>query len=330
MKMNILAFSLDMSQPSNELQNLSDVGTFVAAVANIGLVIFAVVQLVLLRRQVMLSQDQTKAAADTVEAARQSVEASRAAVVESARVRIDERAPQVVALMEPPQWPPLVDNSRSAMPQANELRLWDPRSVAQSVEAPTKSPFVFDRDKYWFMWFRVNGVLVNEGASTARVRLDGEAHFVEGRSTLLPGEHVIPTPPSVGTPDRNEYLLRPGEAALFEWAFGHTLEEWADAYEHADPPNPYSYGQLVVTVFDYFEHGVVDYIFIETGGRPLTPVPRTQGQWTVPPDKAEVDLGMTVYPTRRTYRMEPRNDAPPPWEPVYREWYKRKAKGGGA
>lgn len=327
--MELPDFSMNLAQPSSELQNLSDIGTFVAAVANVGLVVFAVVQLVLLRRQVTLSQDQTKAAADTVAAARESVEASRAAVVESARVRVDERAPRVVALMESPQWPPLVDNSRSAMPQANELRLWDSRSVAQSAEASTKGPFVFDKDKHWFMWFRVNGVLVNEGASTARVRLDGEAHFIEGSTSLLPAEHAIPTPPSVGTPDRKEYLLRPGEAALFEWAFGHTLEEWADAYENADPPNPYSYGQLVVTVFDYFEHGVVDYIYIETGGRPLLPVPGARGQWMVPHEKTDVDLGMTVYPTRRTYRTEPRNDAPPPWEPVYREWYKRKADGHG-
>ena len=328
--MTLAIFSVNMGQSSNELQKLSEIATSVAAVANVGLVIFAVVQLVLLRRQVELSQDQTKAAADTVEAAQQSVEASRAAVVESARVRIDERAPRVVALMEPPQWPPLVDNSRSAMPLADELRLWDPRSVAQSTEASAKGPFVFDRDKHWFMWFRVNGVLVNEGASTARVRLDGEARFIEGSTSLLPAEHAIPTPPSVGTPDRKEYLLRPGEAALFEWAFGHTLEEWADAYENADPPNPNSYGHLVVAVFDYFEHGVVDYIYIATGGRPLVPIPRTQGQWMVPHERTEVDLGMTVYPTRRTYRTEPRNDALPPWEPMYREWHRKKAESGDA
>lgn len=319
---------MNVSQASDELQTLADIGTFVAAMANVGLVIFAVVQLILLRRQVKLSQGQTKAAADTVVAARETVEASRAAIVESARVRVDERAPRVVALMESPQWPPLVDKSRSAMPLANELRLWDGRSVAQSFEASPSQHFVFDRDKSWFMWFRANGALVNEGAGTARVRLDGEAHFIEGRSHLH-RDVDIQLPPSVGTPDRKEYLLRPGEVALFEWAYGHTLEEWADAYEHPNPPNPLGAGFLTVTVFDYFEHGVVDYIFIETGARPIVPVPNTRGQWMVPHEREEVPIGLTVYPTRRTYRSEPREDVAPPWEPTYRAWHEEIARRAG-
>ena len=323
-RMGIGVFSAELNQPSVSLQNLSSIGTFVAAIANVGLVVFALVQLFLLQRQVKLARDQTKAAAETVTAARESVEASHAAVVESARVRIDERAPRVVALMEAPQWPALVDKTRRGMPYANELRLWDHRSVAQSSEASPAEPFVFDRDKDWFMWFRANGVLVNEGSGTARVRLDGEAHFIEGRSSLIRTDRNILSPPSVGTIDRNEYLLRPGDVALFEWAYGHTLEEWADAYENPNPPNPNGASTLTITIFDYFEHGVVDYIYIETGGRPVIPVPNTRGQWTVPHEQAEVEQGMTVYPTRRTYRSEPRVEVALPWESTYKEWYEKK------
>ncbi|WP_152603629.1 hypothetical protein [Amycolatopsis rifamycinica] len=312
------------SQPSVVLQNLSSIGTFIAAVANVGLVVFALVQLWLLRRQVNLAQDQTKAATEAVEAARDSVDASRSAVVESARIRVDERAPRVVALMEAPRWPALIDETRSMMPGGGELRLWHHRSLAQSAEASPAEPFVFPRDENWFMWFRINGVLVNEGAGTARVRLDGEAHFIEGSSPLIPRESNIPVPPPVGTLDRQEYLLRSGESALFEWAYGHPLKEWADAYENPNPPNPFSAAFLVVTVFDYFEHGVMDHIYIETGCRPIVPVPNAHGQWTVPQDSAEVAQGLTVYPTRRTYRSEPRGDMkPPPWEEVYREWNKK-------
>ncbi|WP_337821167.1 hypothetical protein [Amycolatopsis sp. A1MSW2902] len=313
------------SQPSVELQNLSSIGTFVAAAVNVFLVVFALFQLRLLRRQVNLAHDQTKAAAEAVEAARDSTDVSRLAVIESVRVRVDERAPRVVALMEAPQWPPLVDRTRRGMLNADEIRLWHHRSVAQSSEASSAEPFVFPRDQDWFMWFRVRGVLVNEGAGTARVSLGGEAHLIEGESPLVPGVGVIPVPPSVGTPDRNEYSLRPGESALFEWAYGHSLKEWVDACENPNPPNPSGAGFLVVTVFDYFEHGVMDHIFIEAGHRPVIPVPSVHGQWMVPHEPAEFAQGMTVYPTHRTYRSEPRGEVLPPWQETYREWYAKDA-----
>jgi hypothetical protein len=308
------SFLTEVQQPEpTTLQNLSNIGTFIASVATIGLVIFALIQLSLLRRQVNLAEGQTEAAKKTVATAHESVETARKAVTESARARIDDWAPRIVALMENPQWPPLVDITRSGMPRADELRLWHHRSVMQSSEASPTEPFTFDRDEQWFMWFRVRGVLVNEGAGTARVRLDGEAHFIEESSTLLPAKGAIGIPPSVGTPDRNEYLLRPGEAAIFEWAYGHTLREWADAYENPNPPNPNGAGFLTITVFDYFEHGVVDYIFIETGARPIVPVPSAAGQWTVPGQESDVDQGLTVYRIQRTYASEPRREVVPPW-----------------
>lgn len=289
---------------SATLQNLANIGTFAASLATVSLVIFGLVQLILLRRQVILTQDQAGAAKDAVLAARESVEAAREAVAESARVRVDERAPRIVALMEEPEWPPRVDRARSQMPYANELRLLDHRSVAASSDAGPATPFVFDGQKNWFMWFRMRGVLINEGSGTARVRLDGEAQFIEGTSILLrdrSGE--IGVPPMVGTKDRKEYLLRPGDVALFEWGYGHTLGEWADAYEHPDPPNPRCACFLTVTIMDFFEHGVIDHIFVEMGARPIRPVPQALGQWVLrEPD--EVEIGMTVYPMHRTYRFE--------------------------
>jgi len=84
------------------------------------------------------------------------------------------------------------------------------------------------------------GVLINEGRSTARVRLDGEARFIEGESPLMPGANIL-SPPTVGTfggPDylALEHILRPGEVALFEWASGHQLKAWAETYDQGKTP----------------------------------------------------------------------------------------------
>src|SRR3954469_9263540 len=74
------------------LTALANLGTFIASVANVGLGIFALVQIGLLRRQGDLAKGQTDAAVQTVGVARESVEATRDAGVEAARVRVDEQA----------------------------------------------------------------------------------------------------------------------------------------------------------------------------------------------------------------------------------------------
>jgi hypothetical protein len=163
----------------------------------------------------------------------------------------------------------------------------------------------------------MRGVLTNEGAGTARVRLDGEAQFVEGKTTLLPDHGDIAVPPAVGTKNRQEYLLRPGESAVFEWGYGHTLGEWADAQAHPNPPNSNGACFLTIAVFDSFEHGVIDHIFIEMAGRPLVPVPGALGQWKILEQSEEAELGITVYPIHRTYRAEGWTGVTPPWEEVY-------------
>ncbi|USX54115.1 hypothetical protein [Lentzea sp. HUAS12] len=317
-----VALLLDLAaEPGVDWARLADIGTFVAALANVGLVSFAVFQLVLLRRQVRLASDQTAATKATVEVARDSAAVARSAVLEAARIRVDEHAPRVIALMEDPAWPPLVDSTRSAMPNAGDLRLLNHRSLAASRDATPATPFVFDGQREWFMWFKMRGVLINEGSGTARVRLDGEAQFVEGSSELLPTSgSTMPPPPAVGTPDRNEYLLRPGQSAVFEWGYGHTLGEWADAFENPSPPNPRGACFLTVTVMDYFEHGVIDHIFIEMAGRPIRPIPGALGQWGVPEDRSQAELGIVVYPLQRTYRSEGWNGLEPPWAEVYKPW----------
>jgi hypothetical protein len=275
------------------LEQWSYAGTVISAVAAALLMAFGVYQLVKLRRQVILGKE-------SVEAALRAADAAQDAVRETARVRIDDQAPRVIALAEPPQWPPHVDRTRTHMPFANEPRMLDAATFHGSAEAG-KEEFNFPEQEQWFMWFITRGILINEGKTTARVRLDGEARFIEGESSLLPGQKV-PCPPSIGSFHGPEYIarehvLRPGEVALFEWAAGHQLKAWAEKHDQSQPPACV----LTVTVFDSTEHGVIDRIKIELGARPLEPVPRRQGHWRLSGHPA---TGVTVWPTSREYRNE--------------------------
>ena len=171
--------------------------------------------------------------------------------------------------------------------------------------------FYFDQDKDQFLWLLTRGLLINEGTGTARVRLDGEAQFIDGTSPFT-GDRQIETPPAVGTPQHREYLLRPGEVALFEWGYGHRLADWADAYDYPNRPDPSGRCFLTVTILDFQDNGVVDHIYIELAGRPIEPIPGKTAAWCLTRTPREA-LGTSIYPTRRTYRTEPHSDQPPPW-----------------
>jgi hypothetical protein len=178
--------------------------------------------------------------------------------------------------------------------------MFDSQTLHGAAEAGADD-YIFPEQEQWFMWFITRGMLINEGRSTARVRLDGEARFIDGESELAPGEKIL-CPPSVGSwhgPSyiSREHLLRPGEKALFEWAIGHQLKAWADKHDQGAPPEC----SFVVAVFDSTEHGVIDRIKVELGARPLEPVPTRQGHWRL---TSQQNTGVTVWPTVREYRNE--------------------------
>jgi hypothetical protein len=245
-----------------------------------------------------------------VELARRSADAATAAVTEAARARADEQAPRVLALLEAPAWPPNVDHTRTGMPGPDELRLLDAMSKHASSNAPNQE-FYFDQDKDQFLWLLTRGLLINEGAGTARVRLDGEAQFIDGISPFT-GDRQIATPPAVGTPQHREYLLRPGEVALFEWGSGLRLADWSDAYENPHRPDRSGRCFLTVTILDFQENGVIDHIYIELSGWPIEPIPGKTAAWRLACNPKEA-LGTSIYPTRRTYRTEPATPQTPPW-----------------
>lgn len=258
------------------------IGTASAAIISALVLGVAVYQLRLLRRQV-------GDAAAGVQAAHRSADAAVKATVDSSKARADASAPRLVVRVDPPAWPPLLDRIRYGMPGGNDLRLLAPLSLSQGVLTETATSFLFDRDRNAFLWFRLTGVLENEGAGSAFVRLDGEAHF-DGHTQ---GEQV---------------LIRPGQLLGFEWGTGLTLGDWADQYGNYRPGR----NALIITALDFREHGVIDHVYVELGGRALEPEPGVTGGWRV---TAPDHLNVVVYPSRRTYRWEwPEERRPAPWE----------------
>ncbi|WP_433605209.1 hypothetical protein ACQP2P_26720 [Dactylosporangium sp. CA-139114] len=265
-------------------------------------------QLPELQQQVEINAAQAKAAEEQVGLAQEMLKASTAMVAEAARARTDERAPLVVALLEVPKWPPLIDATRDRMPYEGELRLLDHRCLAQSEAASPAQIFARNGERKGLLWFQTRGVLINEGATTARVRLDDDAQFVEE------------------TAARRERLLRPGEVAQFEWGAGHTIAEWAEAREKPDPPNPLGACFMTITVFDSFEHGIFDHIHVVMSGRPIVSVDGSFDEVRLASRESEADMGVTVFPTRRTYRSDgPRRD-PLPWDGTYAAWWKERGR----
>ncbi|MEU5453125.1 hypothetical protein [Streptomyces californicus] len=282
------------------LEDAADLGTALAAVATLVLVGFGVRQLIALQKQVELGQQATDAAVTAAEAAQQ-------AVLETARARIDEQVARVAVISEDPQWPPLRNPLLSSMPAGNEARLFDTMTLHGSPEVGADD-LIFPQDADQLMWFVVRGVVTNEGRSTARIRLDGEGRFIEGMSPLIPGEQ-IEIPPAVGGWRGNpsylfmEHLLRPGKSALFEWAAGCPVSEWAELHNAPIPAG----GCIYLKVFDSAEHGVVDTVKVEVQGRPLQPVQQRNGHWALS-STPHMHMGVTVWPTQREYR----NEVPPP------------------
>jgi hypothetical protein len=312
-----LAASIDRLTLAGWIQIVSAIGAVAAAIAAASAARSgraaartAAKQLPELQKQVEINAAQAKAADEQVGLAQEMLKAATAAVQEAARARTDERAPHVVALLEAPQWPPLIDATRDRMPYGNELRLLDHRSVAQAEAASPARLFARNGERKGLMWFQTRGVLINEGSTTARVRLDdqAEAQFVEA------------------TAARRERLLRPGEVAVFEWGAGHTIADWAEAREKPDPPNPLGACFLTITVFDSFEHGIFDHIHVVMSGRPIVSVDDSFDEVRLVSRESEAEMGITVFPTRRTYRSDgPRRD-PLPWDGTYAAWWREQGR----
>jgi hypothetical protein len=149
------------------------------------------------------------------------------------------------------------------MPQQKELRLLDQESIARST-IETKR-FYRDTNGDWLMWFRGRAVVINEGVTTARVRVNGEHRWIESTEGAEFDGKYVAKPNPVNSLDRQEYLIRPGQAAMFEWGAGHKIRTWIDLSDKLQS------AEILVSidVASFVNNGIVDEIKFIVGARPF-------------------------------------------------------------
>lgn len=285
----------------------SAIATVIVAVVNLFLLVFGWRSLRNLQGQINLDRQ-------ALEASQASAAAANEAVREAMRARTDDQAPRIVVIMEEPEWPPFRHTTRQSMPGGGEPTLLETKGQSEVASAT----YYLDRDGNTLFWFLMRGVILNEGKGTARVRLDGDTQFVTGPTPLVPGG-VTSVPPLVGSVRNREYLIRPGEWAMFEWAHGHTMAEWVDAYKNPSPPNPHGACTLDVVSFDWASAGTIDHTFVLMQARPFELVPGREVEYQLAADVG-ANVGIVVYPPRRVYRAESELPPEPAWSEVFAEW----------
>ncbi|MEV6241023.1 hypothetical protein [Lentzea sp. NPDC051838] len=293
--------------PVEWVQVISAIGTVAAAV--VGLLAafaarrsakFAEKQLPELQKQVEASNVQAKAAQEQIELAQKAANAAVAAVRETTRTRADQQAPRVIVAALAPEWPPFVDQARGGMPFADELRLNDPASFERARRDMTE--FYLTEHGHWFMWFAGFGHVINEGVTTARVRLNGEMEFVKHDlkvSARAFASYPLSEAERINNPERNEYLVPPKTTAMFRWAVGCPVREWAEKH---DAPHAAG-GSFSVDVWSYGDAGVLDSFTTEFSARPLIPGRGGENHWTLADNPAE-KLGVVTYPMKRQWLFE--------------------------
>ncbi len=264
-------------------------------------------QLPELRKQVEASNIQALAAQRQVELAQQAAQDAAKTAREAVRARADERAPHVIVALREPQWPPYVDQNRSMMPFANDLRLLDPESIQRSTQGMTD--FFMTKHANWFMWFTGTGHVVNEGPTAARVRVSGEVtvnmsapgpNMPENRS---PFPYGVRPAIRVGDRARNEYLVAPGTAIEFDWAIGAPIKEWVEKNDadHA------AGGEIQTAVWSYGDAGTFDEIRSELRVRPFRQDADNPNLWHLV-DETLGKIGIVTYPAKRTWLFERQAD----------------------
>lgn len=288
-----------MDSMSDWVNGVAAGATTLSAFATTGLAMAAFYQSKANKQQIAQAEVQVKVSEDQSATARESADAAVQLHHEAVRSRIDQEAPRVVALFERPKGP-LVDSQGSEPERANPIRLLNDDSLGRSLPA-SSAEFVFDQDRDKYLWFHGRGLLVNEGHTSARVRLGNGQRFVPGASPLSKN-YDVELPVMVGS-NPPVAVLPPGGRALFEWAAGHTLREWAEAAEKPQLKLPGGSMWFWITVFDLREMGVIDTQVVHLKPDPLSRVPSKTGHWQV---KSAEEFGEILFPlpTRRNYMHE--------------------------
>jgi hypothetical protein len=238
---------------------------------------------------------QIRVGRDGLKESKRATKASLRAVRETAHTRIDAQAPRVSAFLEKP----LIHGLKTS----------------NSFGWEDGQQFVLPSMKDDRLYFIVTGYFINEGNSTARIRMNSFAEFLPED----PDDDLWSFAGGQLQPSKEEYLLRPGEKVYFNWSDSHSVEEWTDAYNNPAPPNPHGALFMEVIVTDSFAEGVIDHIYLEMSGRPLKPKEGDASHWRINDSESMVAIS---YPIVRIYRHEGQEGLQPSWADTYAEWSK--------
>jgi len=182
---------------------------------------------------------------------------SRRAVTESARARVDARAPRLAVLTRQPEWPPrLLSTVAGGEPQRVDPGI----ELSEWSGAPNVVVLRTDVD------------LRNEGNSTAVVMVKpatdhgSRVQLVRNRAAdeLASGERAA---------------LSPGEEVTLIVDGWRPVGEWGAAWMHQDVEACKL--ALTIEVTDQFEDGILDTTIVEVSGLPVDDSSKTKGSWAV-------------------------------------------------
>lgn len=289
---------------SDQLNEFAVWTTAISAAATVVLALVALKQTGDNKRQIEQAETQSKIAAQQAETAEASANVATKLHQEAVRSRVDQEAPRVVALFEKPK-PPLLDTPPEGL-TADYMRQLQSDAVYDRSKSASGVEVIFDRDRGKYLWFHGRGLLINEGNTSAQIRLESGQQFVAGRSALSRDECVeLPVMVDAYPPMA---VLPPGARALFEWAGGHSLGDWADAASDVDSRPPKGSLWFWIAVFDLREAGVIDTLMVHVKPDPIRTVPLEVGHWVVK-DGTEFEEILFPLPARRIY-MHEGNSAP--------------------
>jgi hypothetical protein len=222
------------------------------------------------------------------EATREAVEATRTSSLENVRARIDARAPLIIVLPDPPDWPPSFPPS-SGVEGGHDQMASDQR-------------FPSSQGQERQLLIATNGNLRNDGKSTAFVSFSHGGRLSEE----LPW--VVEVSEQPGSP---LYAIAPGALASFQLLGGRPLREWMGAYcaRAADSGEHPEESQLrfEVTVTDQLDAGIIDRIQIIVRGYPIEPVPQDREHWQLASDPRNRPFASTAITERLYYASKQKN-----------------------
>jgi len=201
----------------------------VAAVVAVLSLLLSIVSILIGRRSARAAEIQAAAAMDQAESAKRqageaadgvaqaarSAELSELALLAQRRLQIPAEIPQVVLLLEATQGPFLFPGVVSSIPTPHSEAI---QPVIDDVELD------FWKDRWKSIYFVVRGVVFNDSSRSVGL-IPGGPDLYAGSSSLWRDSVDLPT---MMQPNYGTYLLRPQQAALFEWKPARTLDAWID------------------------------------------------------------------------------------------------------